>query len=86
MIKEEEIEDIQEFTPYADPRLRSSRSLQRVFMKATYQRGLLRFTCVSKSYIGVFCAAKKDGFLRRMLDARLTNARFKGAPPVALAV
>ncbi|CAK0857972.1 unnamed protein product [Prorocentrum cordatum] len=65
--------------PYVDPFLRNNPTAYSDFLHLLCDRGMLEWTLAPKDThtIGVFFAAKKDGKIRVIFDARVCNYSFK---------
>ena len=70
--------------PYVDPVLRRSKRQYERFVRRLYGVGIVDFTLTAESHVGLFFVHKKNGTLRFIQDARVTNMLFKDPPPVSL--
>ena len=70
--------------PYTDPALRDPKAL-RELVKVLFDLGLVVFRSKRRGVIGVFCVAKKGGWLRLIFDCRQANQLHRRPPRTRLA-
>ena len=72
-------------TPYMDRNLSGDREAYIRFVRRLESIGVLRWCTTAKERATVFCAKKKSGKQRLVVDARRSNRRFRDPPGVELA-
>ena len=75
----------EEIRPYLDERLKSSREDYLFFLGALVEAKILGSCRRRRGFVTPFFVAKKSGKLRPVLDCRMTNQKFRHAPPMELA-
>ena len=75
----------EEIRPYLDERLKSSREDYLFFLGTLVEAKILGSCRRRRGFVTPFSVAKKSGKLRLVLDCRMTNQKFRHAPPMELA-
>ena len=75
----------EEIRPYLDERLKPSREDYFFFLGTLVEAKILGPCRRRRGFLMPFFVAKKSGKLRLVLDCRVTNHKFRHAPPMELA-
>ena len=71
--------------PHMDPVLAKDHGKYVGFVRELFGKGVLQWTTRPAEFVGLFFVPKKDGKIRLIVDARLSNQHFRNPPGVVMA-